>query len=231
MAEAPKKIMRDMLAEDPFHPSKVDFEKGMSSAPVFALVLIAANVIVFGWELGTGALKSKEAIIAAGAVYGEKVFSGQGWRLATGMFLHGGFGHLIGNCLALYVLGLASERAWGSMRALRIYFVSGLAASFISAVMQPKPAVGASGAIFGLMGAAIVFFYRYRGSFHMRDRRIGAALLGWGAFQLGLGLLIPYVDNWAHFGGLAAGIVFGFTLPAGLFEKAGPSQNPPPAGL
>lgn len=219
MAEIFRKITPDMLAEDPFRPSRVDFEKGMSAAPVFALALIIVNVLAFGWELSVGALKSKEAIIAAGAIYGEKVFSGQSWRLATGMFLHGGFGHLIGNCAALYVLGLASERAWGRMRALLIYFISGLAASFLSAFMQPRPAVGASGAIFGLLGAALVFFYRYHGSFHLRDRRIGAALLGWGAFQLAMGVLTPYVDNWAHFGGLAAGIAFGFTLSAGLFEK------------
>jgi rhomboid protease GluP len=218
-----KIITPDMLAKDPFVRESIDFEKGMSAAPLFALALIAANVLAFGWELKTGALKSGAAIIAAGAIYGEKVFSGQSWRLVTGMFLHGGFSHLIGNCLALYVLGLASERAWGRMRSFFIYLFSGLAASFISAFMQPKPAVGASGAIFGLLGAAIVFFYRYRGSFQARDRRIGAALLGWGAYQLIMGVLTPYVDNWAHFGGLAAGIVLGFTLQAGLFEKGSSS--------
>ena len=73
--------------------------------------------------------------------------------------------------------------------------------------------------IFGLLGAVVVFFYRYRGSFYVRDRRIGAALLGWGLFQLSLGLLTPYVDNWAHLGGLAAGVIMGLTLPAALFEN------------
>jgi len=219
MAGEVKKITADMLAEDPFHPSKIDFEKGMSAAPAFAIALIAANALAFGWELAVGALKSREAIIAAGAIYADKVFNGQSWRLVTGMFLHGGFGHLIGNCVALYLLGLASERAWGRGRALFIYFASGLAASFVSAWMQPKPAVGASGAIFGLLGAAVVFFYRYSGSFYVRDRRIGAGLLGWGIFQLSLGLLTPYVDNWAHFAGLAAGALLGLTLPSALFER------------
>jgi len=221
-----KTITADMLAKDPFIRGSVEFEKGMSAAPVFAIALIAVNVLAFAWEVRTGALKSSAAIIAAGAIYGEKVFSGQSWRLATGMFLHGGYSHLIGNCLAIYVLGLASERAWGRMRSLFIYFISGLGASFVSAFMQPKAAVGASGAIFGLLGAAIVFFYRYRGSYQMRDRRIGAALLGWGAYQLFMGVITPYVDNWAHFGGLGAGIVLGFTLRAGLFEKAPASVQP-----
>lgn len=222
MPEA-RKITADMLAEDPFHPARVDFERGMSAAPAFALALIAANVLAYGWELRIGALKSSEAIIAAGAIYGRKVFAGEGWRLLTGMFLHGGLVHLLGNCVVLYILGLVSERAWGRSRSLVIYFGSGLAASFISALMQPMPAVGASGAIFGLMGAVVVFFYRYGGAFCARERRIGSALLGWGLFQLGMGMLTPYVDNWAHMGGLAAGIVFGLKLPAGLFEKDGPS--------
>ena len=191
----------------------------MSAAPVFALTLIAINALAFAWEMTTGALKSKEAIIAAGAIYGDKVFSGQSWRLVTGMFLHAGFIHLAGNCVALYMLGLASERAWGRARALFIYFISGLAASMLSASMQAKPAVGASGAIFGLLGAIVVFFYRYKSSLYLRDRRIGAAILGWGIFQLSLGMLTPYVDNWAHFGGLGAGLVLGFTLPAALFER------------
>ena len=219
MAEGARRITADMLAEDPFHPSRIDFERGMPAAPFFAIALIAANALAFGWELSVGALKSREAIIAAGAVYGEKVFSGQSWRLATGMFLHAGFGHLIGNCLALYLLGMASARAWGSGRALLIYFVSGLGCSLLSAFMQPRPAVGASGAIFGLLGAIVVFFYRYSGSLHARDRRIGAGLLGWGLLQLSLGLLSPIVDNWGHLGGLAAGAAMGLLLPSALFEE------------
>ncbi|OGR64170.1 MAG: hypothetical protein A2X31_12940 [Elusimicrobia bacterium GWB2_63_22] len=226
MAEA-KKITADMLAEDPFHPTRIDFEKGMPAAPFFAIALIAANALAFGWELSVGALKSREAIIAAGAVYGEKVFAGESWRLATGMFLHAGFGHLISNCLVLYLLGMASARAWGSGRALLIYFVSGLGCSMLSAFMQPRPAVGASGAIFGLLGAIVVFFFRYSGSLHARDRRIGAGLLGWGIFQLSLGLLSPIVDNWGHLGGLAAGAALGMLLPSALFEDrpAAPSVD------
>ncbi len=214
-----RKITPDMLAEDPFHPSKVDFERGLSAAPVFALALIGINAAVFGWEIATGALRSREAIIAAGAIYAPRVFNGESWRLATGMFLHGGFSHLIGNCLALYVLGLASERAWGRGRALFIYFFSGIAASLVSAFMQTRPAVGASGAIFGLMGAAIIFFFRYGTFFHARNRRIGAALFGWGSFQLALGVMTPYVDNWAHFGGLLCGLLLGAFLPSAIFER------------
>ena len=219
MAGEPRKITADMLAEDPFKPARVDFEKGMSAAPVFALALIAVNVLAFVWEMGVGALESREAIIAAGAIYGQKVLAGEGWRLITGMFLHGGKGHLIGNCVALYILGLAAQRAWGTGRALMVYFATGIFASLCSAVLQPMPAVGASGAIFGVMGAVIVFFYRYSGSLFMRSRRIGSALLGWAVLELTLGAFTPYVDNWAHLGGLAAGILAGFLTPSAMFER------------
>jgi len=215
-----RKITADMLAGDPFHPGKQDFERGMSAAPAFALALIAVNAAAFGWELATGALHSRQAIIAAGAIYGPKVFNGQGWRLVTGTFLHGGLGHLLGNCLALYILGVASERAWGRGRALVIYFASGICASLASAILQPMPAVGASGAIFGLLGASVVFFFRYGSSFYARNRRIGVVLLVWGLFQLALGALTPYVDNWAHLGGLLSGAALGAFLPSAMFEPS-----------
>lgn len=218
MAEKLRVITPDMLAEDPFCPSKIDFEEGMSAAPLFALGLIAANVAVYAWEVKIGALRSRDAIVAAGAIVGERVFAGESWRLGTGMFMHAGLGHLLGNCLVLYILGLAAERAWGRGRALAIYLGSGVCASFISAFMQPKPSVGASGAVFGLMGAVIVFFYRYGGHLHGRDRRIGGVLLVWGMFQLSLGLLSTYVDNWAHLGGLFAGALLALVVPVTLFR-------------
>jgi rhomboid protease GluP len=214
-----------MLAGDPFTLTQVDFEKDMSAAPLFALALIAVNIIVFGWELSVGALKSREAVIAAGAVLGDRVFAGESWRLGTGMFLHAGFSHLIGNCLVLYVLGLASEQAWGRLRALQIYFFAGLSSSLFTAFMQPKPSVGASGAIFGLLGAIVVFFFRHKARLRARDSRIGGVLLAWGGMQLGLGLLSPIVDNWAHLGGLLAGAAFGLFLPSRLFVRP-PSIKP-----
>lgn len=220
-----RKITPEMLSDDPFHPAIVEFEAGMTAAPFFAISLMAANVLVFVWELKSGALKSKATIIAAGATYGEKVFNGEYWRLATGMFMHAGWGHLIGNCLSLYILGLAVEQAWGPARASVIYILSGLAGAVVSATMQSRPSVGASGAIFGLMGAAVVFFYRYEASFRPRDRRIGTVLLGWGAFQILMGALTPYVDNYAHLGGMAGGMVLGCLLPATLFERKAGNVN------
>lgn len=217
MKEQLRTITPDMLAPDPFHPSFIDFEKDISAAPVSALTIIAVNALVFAWELSVGALRSTAAIVAAGADYGRLVFSGESWRLVTGMFLHAGFGHIIGNCAALYVLGLVAEQAWGRFGAFKIYFISGLSASMLSALLQPKPSVGASGAIFGLLGAAIVFFARHKSSFRERDRRIGVVLLVWGALQILLGWTDPIIDNWNHLGGLCAGVMLGLVTPSRLF--------------
>jgi membrane associated rhomboid family serine protease len=78
--------------------------------------------------------------------------------------------------------------------------------------------VGASGAIFGLAGALIVLFWRYKGRLHLRDRRIGAVLAIWAVYQLALGFLSPAIDNFAHLGGLLGGAVVGLLLRPAVLE-------------
>lgn len=223
MAGNLKLITPDMLADDPFRPKRIDFEKGISSAPAFAIGLIIANVLVFAWEVKTSLVSGKAAVIAAGAIHGDKIVAGQSWRLATGMFMHASLGHLFGNCLALYLVGMAAEQAWGRGRSLAIYFGSGLAASLASAFLQPKLSVGASGAVFGMMGAVSVFFFRYGNSFYARNRRVGNFLIGWALLQLWLGSMDSRVDNWAHLAGFIAGGAIGAYLPSLLFEDRQPS--------
>jgi len=218
MAEQLKMITPAMLADDPFRPARIDFEKGLSSAPAFAIGLIIVNVLVFALEIKLSLLTSRKDVIYAGAVYGEKVFAGQSWRLLTGMLMHANLGHLLSNCLALYLVGMAAEQAWGRRRSLAIYFVSGLAASFASAFLGTRPSVGASGALFGLMGAVMVFFFRHGNSFYARNRRVGNFLIAWSLLQLWLGSLNPRVDNWAHLGGMLAGSVIGAYMPSRFFE-------------
>ena len=212
-------ITPDMLAADPFRPAHVDFEKGMSQAPAFALGLIAVNAAAYVWELKTGALSDVHTVIASGAIYGAKVFGGQSWRLLTGMFLHASLGHLLGNCLALYMVGLAAEQAWGRWRSLLIYLLSGLAAGFASAFMETRPSIGASGAVFGLLGAVMAFFFRYGNSFYARNRRVGNFLIAWGLLQLWLGGMDRHVDNWAHLGGFLSGAVIGYYAPTRFFRR------------
>jgi len=125
--EKPIVITSDMLA--PGTDPRVDFERGMRIAPPLVLALITANVALFAWELAIGALASRDSIVEAGALVRDRVLAGEWWRLESATFLHAGWDHLLGNCLVLYVVGMACEHAFGFVRTAIVYFTSGLAGS------------------------------------------------------------------------------------------------------
>ncbi len=223
--QEPILITEDMLVR-PARPSgRVDFERGMSYAPPVTLLLIAANIAAFVWEVNRGALASRESIIAAGALTRALVRDGEVWRLVTPMFLHGSPEHLIGNMIALYILGMACEHAVGSARMLGVYLASGIAASLLSMGLNPGPSVGASGAIFGLMGAVIAVLNRHQHRLYLRDRRIGAVLAAWAIYTIATGLVSPLVDNAAHAGGFLGGALLGLKLE----PRFGATPPAPPA--
>jgi rhomboid protease GluP len=226
--EPPILITDDMLARPARSSGRVDFERGMSYAPPVTLLLIAANIAVFVWEVGRGALASRESIIAAGALSRTLVLDGEVWRLVTPMFLHGGPDHLIGNMIALYVLGLACEHALGSLRMLGVYLSSGIAAALLSMALGPGPSVGASGAIFGLMGAVIAVLNRHQHRFYLRDKRIGVVLAAWAIYTIVTGLMSLFVDNAAHAGGFLGGALLGLRLEPR--PGASPPSRPGPRG-
>ena len=188
----------------------------MSYFPPLTLMLIAAMVAVFIWELRTGALGNANAIIRAGALSRTRVFAGDHWRLLTAGFLHGSFEHLIGNCVSLYILGMACEHGLGTMKTALVYVAALLAGSAASITQHAGPSVGASGAIFGIMGAVVVMFIRWRHVFHLRDGRVGVVVLAWAGWTLFLGQSDPVVDNAAHVGGFVAGAVLALGLRPGI---------------
>ena len=199
-----------MLAKPLPRPSgRVEFEQGMSYAPRVTLMLIAMNLIVFGWEALSGALGSEQAIIGAGALWRPGLLNGEIWRLVTPMFLHGSADHLIGNCVALYVLGMACEHAVGGTKMIGVYFLSGITGALTSVALSPGPSVGASGAIFGLMAAVTAFLHHNDQLFRIRDKRIFGVLLAWAAYTIVTGFATPYVDNAAHVGGFIGGWLMG----------------------
>src|SRR2546427_12613157 len=90
---------------------RVDFERGMRTAPPLILLLIAANVALFAWELAAGALASRESIVEAGALGRDRVLAGVWWRLGSATLLHAGRERPSGNCRGACVGGAGSERA------------------------------------------------------------------------------------------------------------------------
>jgi len=217
--ERPLRITPDMLLS-----RRVDFERRMRRVPVATLVIIGVLVAVFVLELASGALESEQAIIAMGALARRRVAAGEYWRMVSATLLHGGPDHLVGNAIALFILGMICEHGFGRGQFLQLYALSGLGGSAVSLLTSAGPSVGASGAIFGLQGAAIVLFRQHRERLLMRDRRIGFVLLVWALYTIGAGLATPLVDNGAHIGGALTGALVARRLHPVVLSPLAPEQ-------
>ena len=217
--EEPLLITPDMLAGA---RAPRDFERGMRMLPPLTLLLIACCVAMFAWEIASGALSDKDSIVAAGALTREGVLAGEWWRLISAPFLHAGPDHLIGNCLVLYIVGLACEHALGFAQTAVVYFTSALTGAGLSMAFRPGPSVGASGAIFGVLASVVVVLIRYRHQFYVRDKRIAVVLAAWAAWQVLTGLASPFIDNFAHLGGIAGGALVTLGMKPKLLHEGTP---------
>ncbi|OLB33698.1 MAG: hypothetical protein AUG45_07520 [Ktedonobacter sp. 13_1_20CM_3_54_15] len=150
-------------------------------------------------------------LIAFGAKDNDLILQGQYWRFVTPIFLHANLLHLGLNMLNLAVLGVFLERLVGHIRFLLIYVTTGIVSIIASFYFMPQEiSVGASGAIFGLVGAYSVFVLMHRRAF----RKGGIPALLWLiiviAGNLSIGFFVPNVDNYAHLGGLLSGCLLGW---------------------
>ena len=148
-------------------------------------------------------------LVSFGAKFNPFLAAGQWWRLVTAGFLHGGLLHILMNSWVLFDLGAQVEEVYGTSRMLVIYLVSSVFGFYLSAVFSASPSVGASAALFGLIGAMIAVGVMHRTA-------LGAAVRGmymrWAIYGL-LFSFLPGIDIYAHVGGLAAG--FGVAYIAG----------------
>ena len=197
------------------------YERTFKQKPIiFTYLLMLACIIPFfisfvldGPDIITG--ESIGQIGVWGANYGPLLQQGQIWRLVTHMFLHGSIMHLVINMYSLYILGHQVETLLGKIKFLVIYLVSGICGGLLSGLLNANPSVGASGAIFGLMGAMLYFCYHYRT--HLGEalkRQILPVII----LNLGIGFLSTGIDNFAHIGGLIAGIFC--TMALGVESKS-----------
>jgi rhomboid protease GluP len=182
------------------------------------LLLIGANALIFLLMLnaGAGLWHSNNGVqLAWGANFGPATQDGQWWRLGSALFLHFGLIHIVMNLWALWDGGRLVERIYGHLRFALIYLVSGLSGNLLSLVIQGNDAVsgGASGAIFGIYGALLVYVWRERKLLDPHDFRwlfwAGSAFT---CVSIGLGLIVPGIDNSAHIGGLLTGLLSGTLL-------------------
>ena len=188
--------------------TKVRTVRSGSDEPTLTYVLIGINVLVgigavLGGASASGGSIGGSTLVTEGGLSGFTIEQGEYYRLLTAGFLHAGFLHLFFNMFSLYILGGMLEPAIGRLRFATIYFVSLLAGSFGALVVEPDAlTVGASGAIFGLMGAAVVV---------MRRRGIPIMESGLGIWIL-LNLAITFAPGFnisigGHIGGLIGGAI------------------------
>jgi rhomboid protease GluP len=182
-------------------------------------LIVAAVGTIDGASFGAGIVQQPGSVLALGALIPALVAEGEAWRLVTSVFLHSGFAHLALNMISLYFLGSFAEVQFGRWRFLALYFLSGIAGGLALLYFgsYTAPAVGASGAIFGLLGG--VFGYAIRqGTFSLQNPVI-SQLLFLTAINLLLGATIPNVSNTAHIGGLLGGLAYGWLFAPTVYSQ------------
>ncbi|KAL8061112.1 hypothetical protein ABFX02_02G067300 [Erythranthe guttata] len=169
-------------------------------------VLLVANVLVY-----IAQSVSDGKLLFWGAKINSLISKGQLWRLVTSSFLHANIGHLLVNCYSLNSIGPAVENVCGPKRYLAIYMTSAIASSAMSYRFCQAPAVGASGAIFGLVGSFAIFALRHRGM--VKGTESGLKHIAQVIFlNMAIGLLSQGIDNWGHVGGLIGGAAVSWLL-------------------
>lgn len=159
--------------------------------------------------LGLGAPSSK-ALYLLGMTGGWAWASGHFWTVLSAVYLHGSILHLAFNMVFLRWLGGEAEEVFGPARFFLLYTLAGVAGFVVSNVVAGSPTIGASGGVFGLLGAMAAFGHRRGGTHGARvSRQMWWLAAGMGVF----GLLYPGINNWAHAGGFAAGLVGGWIMP------------------
>jgi membrane associated rhomboid family serine protease len=222
---------RGPRARPTYDPETVRFARAVLSRPAtFTFVFLTFNVFVFLLMHLWGADSDNDAVASAalrlfGAKYNSLINQGEWWRLVTPVFIHIGWLHLVVNMYSLFMLGPYVERLYGAARFVFFWVatgIAGVAASYFASRVGGRPGVlgqflfrggdgpsaGASGALFGLVGVLFVFGIKFRHELPDGFKRaFGMGMLPTILLNLFIGYTIPFIDNAAHLGGLAAGML------------------------
>ena len=176
--------------------------------------LIAVNLMMALVVFVNGGFGNPLTYIAAGADVPQLVKAGDYWRWVSATFIHADLVHLAFNMFALYQLGTLIEKLYGSSKMLIIYVLSGIGGSIISDIfMHHGYSVGASGAVFGLVGAALGMGLRHRDQLSPAFKQYLVSGLGpLVIFNFLIGLNSQVINNWAHGGGFVTGFICGYLI-------------------
>jgi rhomboid protease GluP len=174
-------------------------------------VIVAINILFFLGVSATGGTGTQN-LLNWGAKYGPYIADGEYWRLVLPMFLHVSFFHLLTNLFGLIIFGSMVERTFGPRNFVVIYLTAGVMGNAVSFLAGPNPGVGASGSVFGILGAFGIYLLLNRRMLGQMGRQQLTSIGFIVAINVVLGLATTGIDNAAHFGGLLAGILVAYLI-------------------
>lgn len=173
--------------------------------PTYILIAINVFIYIYTSVVGGDWLNTNSNLILQWGQYNYLVFHGWYYQLFTSMFIHASIAHIAGNMLFLLIFGLRGEEMFSLPEYLGIYFIGGLAGNVLSLALGPSLiSVGASGAIFSLFGACVIYARR-----SVRQSILGALVYGFFLLFISAG---PGVNDFAHIGGLVFGLLIGYLI-------------------
>lgn len=200
------------------------------SPPRLTYILLGINVLIFMYFFSLP-YNDQLAFLEKWSKVNAYIRDGEYYRLFTAMFLHLDLMHILFNMLALYYFGRDVEALYGTPRFALIYFLGGLSGSLASFVFLDAPSAGASGAIFAVFGAAMVYFYHHRSLHGAGGRAVLSRLLMLMFINLAIGFIGSSdigrfrVDNAGHIGGLIGGVALAWFIAPAYRPERDP-ENP-----
>jgi rhomboid protease GluP len=175
--------------------------------PTYILIALNVAIYIYGAIVGGNAFTTPDSIVYQWGQVNLYVFQGAYWQLFTSIFIHASIVHLVGNVLFLFIFGLRGEEMFSLPEFLTIYLVGGLVGNVLSLVFGPFfVSVGASGAIFAMFGACVIYGRR-----SVRQSIIGALVYAFFLFFINTG---AGVNILAHLGGMGFGLIVGYLIAA-----------------
>lgn len=174
--------------------------------PIVTYTILGITIFVYVLQIGSDLLLGYDWVALFGQKVNQFIVAGETWRLVTPVLLHGNIPHIAFNMYALYVLGPSLERYFGHWQFFLLYWVSGFTGVVASFALTDNASLGASTAIFGLLGAQWIFAYKNQKIFGQRARQAMQSILYIAVINFVIGMS-PGIDNWGHAGGFVGGII------------------------
>ena len=180
--------------------------------PTATMIVLAVTMALYLVQaLSQATFNGTDLLFSFGGKVNTLIEQGQIWRLITPVFLHGSLPHVLLNMYALFILGRVLESVYGHGRFLLLYFISAFTGNVASFILSAYPSLGASTAIFGLIGAEAIFVIRnkrfYGSRYQSTLANIGVIIV----LNLAIGFMPgTSIDDWGHIGGLLGGTLFAF---------------------